>query len=91
MGTEGGLNSISDVRPHESFWYWHDDSLLQADGCGDDDADLHWHSDLHEAVSFSRSLYVPGTFHLIDNVSKFSPPPHSNHWDVSFVWARTRL
>ncbi len=68
MGTEMDVNRVEDVKINDTFWYWDPPLPVLADGgIGLDVADAP-PSPL--CVSFLRSLYVPGTYHLVDGVSK---------------------
>lgn len=73
MGTEMELNQVTDFSVSNHFNYWTDLQLFDDDGnCDDtvlDAPDVDMDSD-GEHLSFQRALYVPGSYHLIDNLSK---------------------
>ncbi len=73
QGTEQGLNTIDDVCIKDAFWYWHPD----ADMLMDDSADMSASAGVAEraagespVISLAGSFFVPGTFHVVDGLSK---------------------
>ncbi len=67
LGTEADLNRVVDINVADSFSYW---QTLEFDGNDFDDAMGNGPAYAPSVVSFARSLLIPGTFHLVDNLSK---------------------
>ncbi len=74
MGTEMEVNRVDDIKLDESFWYWEPPVKFDGDGVADEPsavgADVMPDSSPALALSFAGSLYVPGSYHLVDGLSK---------------------
>jgi hypothetical protein len=66
MGTEFGLTSIEKVKVQEFFPHW-DCLAFEADELG---ADADHANEAAVELDFSHMLPVPGSFHIVDNMSK---------------------